>query len=104
MTPMSIADPGPPTPSLWSFIPIHFNYPVIPTFFALPRLVQPCNLQLLWPHLRATGRGGRETRSNGMKCHSVIAFVTARRGSFGEGSLVGEGLCACVCGVEGVPK
>lgn len=99
---MSIAVPGPPTPCLWSFIPIHFNYPVIPTFFTLSRLVQPCNLQLLLPHLWATGGGGRETSSNGMKCHSVIAFVTARRGGFGEVSLVGEGLCLCVCGVGGV--
>lgn len=97
---MSITAPGPPTPLLCSFIPIHFNYPVIPTFFPVSRLVQPCNLQLLLPHLRPTGGGGRETSSNGMKCHSVIAFVTARRGGFGEVSLVGEGLC--LCGVGGV--
>lgn len=33
---MSIADRGPPTPRVSSFIPIHFNYPVIPAFFPCP--------------------------------------------------------------------
>lgn len=67
-----------------SVIPIHFNYPVIPTFFSMSRLAQAGNLQLHLPHLRPTSGGGRETSSNGMKCHSVVGFVTARWRGFGE--------------------
>lgn len=73
---MNTAAGGLPTPTFSSFIPIHFNYPGIPTIFPMSRLAQPGNLQLILPHLRQSNGGGRETSSNGMKCHSVIAFVT----------------------------
>lgn len=82
---MSIASPGPPTPSVSSFIPIHFNYPVIPTFFPMSRLAQPGNLQLILPHLRQSNGGGRESSGNGMKCHSVVAFVTKMLRRDGKG-------------------
>lgn len=97
---MSTAARHPPIPRPRSFIPIHFNYAVIPTFFPVSRLAQPGNLQLILPHLRPSSGGGRETSSNGMKCHSVAAFVTAmlsRPDGRGSKGLVSRWKGVCVC-------
>lgn len=51
----------------------------------MSRLAQPGNLQLILPHLRLSDGGGRESSSNGMKCHSVVAFVTKMLGGDEEG-------------------
>lgn len=73
MDQMRTAVGGPPTHIVSSFIPIHFNYP-------MSRLAQSGNLQLILPHLKPSNGGGLETSSNGMKCHSVVAFVTKMLG------------------------
>ena len=86
MAQMRTAVGGPPTHIVSSFFPIHFNYPVTPTIFPMSRLAQSGNLQLILPHLKPSNGGGWETSSNGMKCHSVVAFVTKMLGrSDGEG-------------------
>lgn len=77
---MSIAARGPPTARVSSFVPIHFNYQVIPTFFPMSRLARPGNLQLILPHLMLSFDGSKEKSSNGMKCHSVVAFVSTMVG------------------------
>lgn len=77
---------GCPTHPVSSFIPIHFNYAVIPTLFPVSWLAQPGNLQLIWPHLRFSHGGGMESSRNGMKCHSVVAFVTKMLGGDAEGA------------------
>lgn len=87
---------GRPTHPVSSFIPIHFNYAVIPALFPVSWLAQPGNLQLIWPHLRSSRGGGRESSRNGMKCHSVVAFVTKMLGGDAEG--LGRSLKTCATG------
>lgn len=87
---------GHPTQPVSSFIPIHFNYAVIPALFPVSWLAQPGNLQLIWPHLRFSRGGGRESSRNGMKCHSVVAFVTKMLG--GDAEWLGRSLKTCAAG------
>lgn len=87
---------GHPTHPVSSFIPIHFNYAVIPALFPVSWLAQPGNLQLIWPHLRFSRGGGRESSRNGMKCHSVVAFVTKMLG--GDAEWLGRSLKTCAAG------
>lgn len=52
-----------------------FQLPSVSNLPNMSRLAQLGNLQLILPHLRLSEGGGKETSSNGMKCHSVVAFM-----------------------------